>query len=98
MQGCDLCLTGEGRIDFQTAFGKTPKGVADVAAEAGVPVVAFGGAVATDAPNLQEIFAATFSICNQPLSLEEAMRPEKASELIAFTAQQIVSCYLAAKS
>ena len=98
MQGCDLCLTGEGRIDFQTAFGKTPKGVADVAAEAGVPVVAFGGAVATDAPNLQEIFAATFCICNQPLSLQEAMRPETARELIAFTAQQIVRCYLAAKS
>lgn len=98
MAGADLCLTGEGRLDFQTAFGKTPKGVADVAAEMGVPVIAFGGAVALDADNLQEFFAAVFSICNQPLSLEEAMAPERASALIAFTAQQIVRCYLAAKS
>lgn len=98
MAGADLCLTGEGRIDFQTAFGKTPKGVADVAAEMGVPVIAFGGAVALDAENLQSIFAAVFSICNQPLSLEEAMAPEHASALIAFTAQQIVRCYVAAQS
>lgn len=98
MAGCDLCLTGEGRIDFQTAFGKTPKGVADVAAELGVPVVAFGGSVALDAANLDDIFAAVFSICNQPLSLEEAMQPETASNLIAFTAQQIVRLFSAAKS
>ena len=98
MAGCDLCLTGEGRLDFQTAFGKTPKGVADVAAELGIPVIAFGGSVATDAANLPDIFAATFSICNEPLSLAEAMQPEKASELIAFTAGQIVRCFVAAKS
>ena len=40
----DLVLTGEGRIDEQTAFGKTALGVARRAAEAGVRCVAFGGA------------------------------------------------------
>ena len=95
MAGADLCLTGEGRLDAQTAFGKTPKGVADVAAETGVPVIAFGGSVALDAEHLHDLFAAVFSICNQPLSLAEAMEPGTASALIAFTAQQIVRCYLA---
>ncbi len=43
MQGADLAVTGEGRVDFQTAFGKTPAGVAASARRHGVPVVAIGG-------------------------------------------------------
>ena len=45
----DLVLTGEGRVDFQTAFGKTPAGIAHLAGEYGVPVVAIGGGLADDA-------------------------------------------------
>lgn len=41
---CDLCLTGEGRIDDQTAGGKVVAGVAQLAAAAGVPVVVLVGA------------------------------------------------------
>jgi len=46
MQGCDLCLTGEGRLDEQTARGKVVCGVARHAAQCGVPAVALVGAVA----------------------------------------------------
>jgi glycerate kinase len=49
MQGADLAITGEGRVDFQTAFGKTPSGVAAAARKFGVPVVAIGGGLADDA-------------------------------------------------
>src|SRR6185503_9249157 len=49
MQGADLAITGEGRVDFQTAFGKTPAGVAASARRAGVPVVAIGGGLSDDA-------------------------------------------------
>ncbi len=49
MQGADLAVTGEGRVDFQTAFGKTPSGVAAAARKHGVPVVAIGGGLADDA-------------------------------------------------
>ncbi|MEI8243215.1 MAG: glycerate kinase [bacterium] len=42
-RGCDLVITGEGRIDGQTVNGKTPMGVAAVAAKAGVPVIAICG-------------------------------------------------------
>lgn len=41
----DLVLTGEGRIDGQTRFGKTPWGVAEIARRHGVPVVMLGGEV-----------------------------------------------------
>jgi glycerate kinase len=49
LKGADLVITGEGRVDSQTAFGKTPAGVAKAARRARVPVVAIGGGLADDA-------------------------------------------------
>lgn len=49
IKGADLVLTGEGRVDFQTAFGKTPSGVAKAAKSHNVPVIAIGGALSDDA-------------------------------------------------
>jgi len=48
IKGCDLVITGEGRMDHQTAFGKTPAGVARVAKEQGLPVVAICGCLGKD--------------------------------------------------
>jgi glycerate kinase len=48
LAGCDLCLTGEGRIDEQTAGGKVVAGVARLARELGVPAIAFAGAARPD--------------------------------------------------
>jgi glycerate 2-kinase len=96
MAGASLCITGEGRLDHQTVYGKTPKGVADVAAELGVPCVALGGAVMVNA-GLNDTFEAVFSICPGPLSVAEAMQPDRAAELVAFTAGQIVRCFNAGR-
>ena len=49
MKGADLVITGEGRVDFQTAFGKTPSGVAKAARKYAVPTVAIGGGITDDA-------------------------------------------------
>jgi glycerate kinase len=49
LRGADLAITGEGRVDCQTAFGKTPSGVAAAAKKHGVPVVAIGGGLSDDA-------------------------------------------------
>lgn len=70
----DLVLTGEGRIDGQTVQGKTPVGVARVAARHGVPVIAIGGCLARDtalvhAHGIDAVFAAV----NRPCSLAEAL-------------------------
>ncbi|MGE0022186.1 MAG: glycerate kinase [Hyphomicrobium sp.] len=54
MKGASLAITGEGRVDFQTAFGKTPSGVAASAHRAGVPVIAIGGGLADDANGVFE--------------------------------------------
>ena len=45
LEGCDLAITGEGRLDAQTMNGKTPAGVAKVAKRAGVPCIAICGCV-----------------------------------------------------
>lgn len=54
LKGADLAITGEGKVDFQTAFGKTPAGVAKAAKRHKVPVVAIGGALADDASGVFE--------------------------------------------
>ena len=43
LKGCDLVITGEGRMDSQTIFGKTPAGVAKIAKKLGMPVIAISG-------------------------------------------------------
>ena len=45
LEGCDLVITGEGRLDAQTVNGKTPAGVAKVAKQVGVPCIAICGCV-----------------------------------------------------
>ena len=52
LKGADLAITGEGRVDSQTPFGKTPAGVAKAAKRMKVPVVAIGGALADDAADV----------------------------------------------
>ncbi|HLX34295.1 MAG TPA: glycerate kinase [Candidatus Limnocylindrales bacterium] len=69
----DLVLTGEGRIDAQTAFGKTAFGVARRAQAAGVRCIAVGGGVEPDgAEALAAIGARTVAVHDRPISLQEA--------------------------
>ncbi|MCA0295848.1 MAG: glycerate kinase [Actinobacteria bacterium] len=73
--GADLVLTGEGSLDAQSLAGKTPVGVADVAARRGVPVLAFAGRVAPDAVDLLGTrFAAVVGIVDVPVDLPTALR------------------------
>ncbi len=98
MRGADLVITGEGAIDSQTAFGKTPAGVTSAAEREGVPVIAIGGGVALDAVSLHERgFDALACILNAPMSLAQAMAPNTARAMIAFTAEQMVRCFLAGR-
>ena len=43
--GADLCLTGEGSLDDQSAFGKTAVGVGRLARSLGCPVLALAGSI-----------------------------------------------------
>ena len=67
-------ITGEGRIDAQTAFGKTALGVARRAQAAGVPCIAIGGGVepaGIDA--LAAVGAIAVPVAERPGTVEEAM-------------------------
>jgi glycerate 2-kinase len=70
----DVVVTGEGRIDAQTAFGKTALGVARRAADAGVPCVAVGGGVAPEGiAALEPLGVAVVPVVEGPQSIEAAM-------------------------
>ena len=60
LAGCDLVVTGEGRLDGQTAFGKAPAGVAKVARKLGIPVIAICGSLSPDAGKVRAIGIAAF--------------------------------------
>jgi glycerate kinase len=70
----DLVITGEGRIDAQTGFGKTALGVAKRAQAAGVACAAVGGGVEVDGIEaLAAVGAVAVPIVERPQSVEEAM-------------------------
>ncbi len=67
-------ITGEGRIDAQTAFGKTALGVARRAQAAGVACIAVGGGVEPDGIEaLAAVDAVTVPVTEHPQTVEEAM-------------------------
>ena len=74
LAGADLVITGEGRIDAQTAFGKTALGVAQLASAAGVACIAVGGGVEPEGEAvLATLGAITVSVTEAPMSIEAAM-------------------------
>ena len=90
INGSDYVITGEGRIDFQSAMGKTPSGVAKLAKKYGIPVRAIGGSVDDEIGNIYDCcITAAFSIIDSPMTLGEAMDTKNAQRLVEKTAEQI---------
>ena len=84
----DLVITGEGKIDSQTQYGKTPYGVAVSARNLGKPVIAVTGTVGEGAHELFEHGIDTiFSILDAPMNLDEAI--EKTPSLLEATGERI---------
>ncbi|WP_440706052.1 glycerate kinase [Heyndrickxia oleronia] len=94
LTGAQCVFTGEGQIDAQTASGKTPMGVAQIAKKHGIPVFALAGSIGEGIERLYPCgITSVHSIVNAPISLEEAI--EKANELLAATAEQVIRTYTA---
>jgi len=71
----DVVITGEGRIDAQTAFGKTALGVARLAHASGVRCIAVGGGVDPEGiAVLRALDVAVVPVVERPQSVEEAIR------------------------
>lgn len=74
LAGADVVITGEGRIDAQTAFGKTALGVAQRAHAVGVRCIAVGGGVEPEGIEaLRPLGAVVFPVTERPQTVEEAM-------------------------
>lgn len=90
IKDADVVVTGEGRLDGQTAMGKAPVGVAHLAKKYGKPVIAFAGSVTPEARACNEKgIDGFFPILRGISTLEEAMLPEQAKENIKDTAEQV---------
>lgn len=74
MRDCDLVVTGEGRMDSQSANGKAPVGVARIARQHGVPVVAIVGSRADDLGAIyREGIGLVIPTTTEPATLEECL-------------------------
>ncbi|SCP95559.1 glycerate kinase family protein [Anaerobium acetethylicum] len=90
LQGADYCFTGEGQIDFQTKFGKTPYGVMKAAKEVDpdIKVVAVAGCLGKDIESLyEEGFTSIFGIIPTASDIETLLKTGK--ENIARTCESI---------
>ncbi len=96
LEDADLAITAEGRIDFQTAFGKGPAGVAIRAKKFGVPCLALAGGLSGDFSNLHKIgINACFSLCSGPMSLEDAIK--NGATLLADASEQVFRAFMAGR-
>ena len=96
LNDCDLVITGEGKLDAQSAYGKVPIGVARLAKEYDVPVIAVAGNVYNEDDCLafhNKGITAYFSIINEPMSLDAAMG--KGAYLLEFTTNQLIKLFCA---
>ena len=90
IKDADIVITGEGRLDGQTAMGKAPVGVAKLAKKYNLPVIAFAGGVTEDAVECnQNGIDAFFPIVRGVTTLEEAMNPKNATKNMTDTVEQV---------
>lgn len=90
VKGADLVITGEGRIDGQTAQGKTPVGVARIAKMESIPVIALAGSVGLGVEAVYEKgIDALFPVVHGAVSLDEALA--KGSENLTRAARNLAA-------
>lgn len=90
LENADFVITGEGRLDSQSVMGKAPVGVAALAKEKNIPVLAFSGCATPDAKICNRYgIDAFFPVLREPVTLEEAMEPEYTYRNLSDTAEQV---------
>lgn len=91
IKNADIVITGEGRLDSQTVFGKAPIGVAKLAKTHGKRVIAFAGCVTEDAEALNDCgIDAFFPILRSVVTLDEALDKTNAYKNLVSTAYQVL--------
>ncbi|MBR2376598.1 MAG: glycerate kinase [Clostridia bacterium] len=94
IKGADVVVTGEGRMDKQSAMGKTPFGIATRAKKYNIPVIALVGSASSDSNYLNELgIDGIFPIVRGATSLQDAMNKENATINAELTAEQVFNFY-----
>lgn len=89
LEGADLVITGEGQIDRSTIFNKTPVGIARLAKERSIPVIAIAGGLGEGYRETHEYgINAAFSLVTGPMSLDQAL--DNTSTLLESMSEQIM--------
>ena len=89
LEEADLVFTGEGRIDYQSAFGKVPAGVATRAKAKNIPVIAIAGSIGEGIEKLYELgISAVVSIAEGPCTIDYSMA--NASQLVENAAERVM--------
>ena len=74
LDGADLVITGEGQIDASTIFNKAPVGVARLASQRGIPVIALSGSLGEGYEGVHELgIDAVFTLVDRPMTLDDAL-------------------------
>lgn len=99
VKDADIVITGEGRLDNQTAMGKAPIGVAKLAKKHGAKVIAIAGCTTPDAIKCnEEGIDAYFPIVNKAMTIDEAMKKENATQNMIESTIQIFNLIKAVKN
>lgn len=93
IHGADLVITGEGKVDYQTAKGKTAAGVLSRAKKQHIPVIAIGGCVEMCESLEQMGFAGIYPISEKKLPLEIAMQREVAMANVEATIARVLQSF-----
>ncbi len=97
IKNADLVITGEGKIDAQTLYGKTISGLANVAKKHQKPLIAITGKIGDNIENIYDLgVTSIFSIVNQPMELDDSI--EKAETLIQTCVENIFRTVLMKKN
>ncbi|KXS48431.1 glycerate kinase [Halanaerobium congolense] len=89
LKDVDLVITGEGMLDGQSIYGKTPVGVSRSAAKKDIPVIAIAGTLGEGVEKILDYgINSYFSIIDRPAELKEII--EKSPELLANLSEQII--------
>jgi len=95
LRDADVVVTGEGRLDGQTAMGKAPIGVARLAKRHGARVVAFAGCLGDGVEALNAAgIDAYFPILRRVVTLDEALDRDAAAANLADTVEQVFNMML----
>jgi glycerate kinase len=93
MSGVDLVVTGEGKLDGQSAFGKVPVGVARRVARHNVPVIAIAGDIGEGASAVHDLgIRAVVSTVDRAMPLEEALA--RSTPLLEDAAERVMRILL----